>query len=118
MSETIENYQALNQLPIIEFSYNWNKKLDCNVFTTIRVKNENKYQVGNEFDVHLVGKSIKKVKIVAITYFVLKNINEFIAQIDTGYSRAETIKIMERMYGKKVHSPDFIFSIILLKTIK
>jgi hypothetical protein len=40
------------------------------------------------------------------------------AQIDTGYSRAETINIMTKMYGQKALKDDFIFSIILLKTVK
>jgi len=67
--------------PVIKFSKNWNNKLDCDVFTTIRVYNTSKYakmgiykiertDIDREFIVQLVqggtttavGKSIDDVQ--------------------------------------------------------
>ena len=118
MSEIQENYQAVNSLPVINFSYNWNKKLDCTAFTTIRVKNESKFYVGRDYQIHLVDKFVKNATIKAIQYFHIKSLNEFMSYVDTGYSLAETTKVLERMYGKKIFAPDFLFCIILLVTKK
>lgn len=42
-----------DELPTIDFSYNWNGKLNCNSFTTIRLANPNKYQIGLDYLVKL-----------------------------------------------------------------
>lgn len=118
MSENGTNYQTIEKFETINFSYNWNSKLYCSAFTTIRVKNDKKYRIGKVYQIKLADKHQKHAKIIAIQYFLLKNINEFMCQIDTGYSRAETINILTKMYGQKALKDDFIFSIILLKTIK
>lgn len=118
MSENETNYQTIEKFDTINFSYNWNSKLNCSAFTTIRVKNDKKYQMGKVYQISLADKPLKHCKIIAIQYFLLKNLNEFMAQIDTGYSRAETINILSKMYGQKALKDDFIFSIILLKTVK
>lgn len=37
----------------IKFSYNWNQKLNCKAFTTIRIHNDGKYVVGEIYNVYL-----------------------------------------------------------------
>ena len=47
MSENKTRYhQTIVKFDTINFSYNWNSKLNCSAFTTIRVKNDKKYRIG------------------------------------------------------------------------
>lgn len=108
----------MQDLGIINFSYNWNKKLDCNCFTTIRLENYNKYKTGLSYQIHLKNEFIKVGKIVEIKVFPLDKINEFISRIDTGYSKEETIKIINRMYPDTINNIDKSFMLILLETVK
>lgn len=103
----------------IRFTTNWNKKLDNNVFSTIRLQNFKKYQVGQTYDIriteHGTEKSFKAI-CVYIHHFYLKNLPEGTAWLDTGYSRAETITIIEKMYkNSDVNVHEVPFSLILLK---
>lgn len=99
----------------LKFSYNWNKKLDCKAFTTIRLSD--KYKIGDECQILLqVGKNkIAEIKGVAVILdireFALDSLNSFIAHIDTGYSVDECRKIIMRMY------PDADWSTQKLKLI-
>lgn len=42
----------------IRFSYNWNNKLNCKAFTTIRLHSPERYFLGAKFNVYLNGKPI------------------------------------------------------------
>jgi len=99
----------------IKFSYNWNNKLNCNCFTTIRIAN-NKYKVGETYDIYLKDKLLFKAQIIEIKPFRLDQINEFIARLDTGYSKQETTEIIKRMY-KNPNVDKLNFYLILLKNI-
>lgn len=104
---------------IINFSTNWNNKVACNYFTTIRLKNCKKYEIGKTYEIHLQGKFLKHALIEDIKTIKLADVNEFIGGLDTGYSAHETKEIMKRMYGNKVqdiNTQPFYF--ILLKTTK
>lgn len=87
------------------FSYNWNNKLDNKAFTTIRLKQEKKYVIGQECKIILEPKGKEAetkgiAKIVDIKHFKLSSLNNFMSYIDTGYSKEECEKIIRRMYGK------------------
>lgn len=103
---------------VINFSYNWNNKLDCKCFTTIRLTNSNKYRVGLEYEIHLKNQRIKNARIVGIKVFTLDMINEFISRIDTGYSKEVTVNIINRMYPDTVNNVNKSFMLILLETVK
>lgn len=101
----------------ITFSTNWNKKLDCQAFTTFRVHNPAKYAQGIECDIILKGEVIAKAVIIGVRTLKLEQINEFIAYLDTGYSVKDFKKIVRTMYkGKDVNSMKFDF--VLLKKIE
>jgi hypothetical protein len=88
----------------IVFTYNWNKKLDCRCFTSIRLSD--RYKVGDKYKIvlkpgrKLSGDMVIKgiAEILEIKQFYLVQLNTFIAYLDTGYSIAECRKIIERMY--------------------
>lgn len=84
----------------IDFAYNWNGKLNCTSFTTLRLQND-KYIVGQSYEVFLKKEKIFTVKVLAIKNILLENINEFIARLDTGYSREECIALIRTMYKNK-----------------
>jgi hypothetical protein len=101
----------------IDFSYNWNNKLNCKCFTTLRLKNE-KYKVGNVYEITLKGGTMFFAKIIAIKTLKISHINDFIAAIDTGYSADEMKQLIKTMYKNKVKDIDNQdFVLILLQRI-
>lgn len=100
----------------INFSTNWNNKLDCMAFTTIRLRNSNKYQIGREYKIILKKDFKKNARIEDIKTIYFNQINEFIAHLDTGYSAHETKNIIKKMYSK-INLETQPFSFILLKTL-
>lgn len=102
----------------INFSYNWNNKLECKAFTTIRLHNSKKYKVGELYSIRLQtskGVELKgHAEIVDIKTISFDQINEFIAHLDTGYNAKETKRILLKMYKTKNKKFDFI----LLKKVK
>lgn len=102
----------------LDFMYNWNNKLDCTYFTTLRLES-NKYQVGSIFKVNLKTVYKKSVEVVEIKKIKLEQINDFIAALDTGYSRTKCIELIQTMYKNKGIKWDTqIMYLILCKTIK
>ena len=104
------------KLPIISFSCNWNNKLDCKAFTTIRLHQPTKYIVGQSYEIHLKA-PFCVAEIVSIKQFKLSQMNEFMAMIDTGYSVQETIEIIKKMYPK-IDYENQLFDFILLQKQK
>ncbi len=85
----------------LDFGTNWNNKLNCCVFTTIRLYNPIKYCVGNRFDVRLKGQHKGYAILLEVKKIYLDQINEFTARIDTGYSAEECRKMIETMYKNR-----------------
>lgn len=102
----------------IEFSTNWNKKLNTNFFTTIRLSNTAKYHVGKCFKVIKKEEYLFDVIIKGIRYCKIDELPEFTCYTDTGYSKDETIKMLKTMYSKKqVDWSKQLVSIILLESL-
>lgn len=80
----------------LDFSYNWNNKLDCEYFTTIR--RSGLMWVGQTVDVYLKGSFRGPHIIVEKKALKIGQINPFIAGLDTGYSVEETKKVLKTMY--------------------
>lgn len=102
----------------LNFSFNWNNKLACSFFTTIRLKNP-KYHVGAKFSACLKDKALKEVEVVAVKHLKLTEINDYIAGLDTGYDAVECRQLIKNMYKNKVadwNNQELAF--VLLKTIK
>ena len=89
---------------IINFSYNWNNKLDCKSFTTLRLKSD-KYLIGHDYEIILnikkESKSFGVCKIEDIRIMRIEHLNEFIARIDTGYSLEKCVNLIKTMYINK-----------------
>lgn len=85
----------------LEFSYNWNNKLNNKAFTTIRLWNEKKYQEGRKYDVWLNSCNYGFARLVSVKRMKLADINEHIALLDTGYSADECREVIKKMYKNK-----------------
>lgn len=84
----------------ITFSTNWNNKLDCKAFTTLRLRNDSKYVPGQTYSIYHKDSYWGKAVIRSISHFYLKDLNNFIAYLDTGYSKEECAAIIQKMYPK------------------
>lgn len=82
---------------ILDFSYNWNNKLDCRFFTTIR--RSARFEVGDVVEVFLGADRLGEVEIKGKKHLTIATLNDWIAGVDTGYSVEETVKILKRMYA-------------------
>jgi len=85
----------------LEFSYNWNNKLNNTAFSTLRLRDDRTYFKGARFDVYLKGVFKGKAKVEAVNHFTIDKITEFVARIDTGYSASECRKIIREMYKNR-----------------
>jgi len=99
----------------INFSYNWNNKLNCKAYTTIRLYNPSKYRIGEKCDITLKRKFHHNGEIIDIKNFYLKDLNNFVALIDTGYSLEECRDIILKMY-KNLDFTEQLLSLILIKS--
>lgn len=84
----------------LRFSYNWNNKLNCKRFTTLRLASP-KYVVGSDYLIKAKGTVDFVATCLDIKYIKIYDIDEYQASLDTGYSKEETILIVERMYRYK-----------------
>lgn len=85
---------------VISFSYNWNKKLDCVAFTTIRLYQPVKYIIGEQYEIQLKKEKQFDGVIIDIKKFMLKDLSNFIAYLDTGYPKEKCADIITKMYAK------------------
>lgn len=101
----------------ISFSYNWNKKLDCEAFTTIRLYQPEKYCIGEQYEIQLKKQKLFEGVIIDVKKFMLKDLSNFIAYLDTGYSKENCQSIIQTMY-KQVDFNTQALSLILIHKVK
>ena len=82
----------------LDFSTNWNNKLDCNYYTTLRLSG--RFEVGKTYEVWHKGQFLHHARIMGKKKLSLDTITEWIAYLDTGYPREECCNILRRMYPK------------------
>ena len=97
-----------------KFSTNWNKKLNCDYFTTLRLKNPEKYKVGARHKIKLQERGVLRdygiAEIIDVKNIRLHQLNTFICGLDTGYSVDETKQLLHTMYKnivEDVNKADF-----------
>lgn len=83
------------------FSTNWNNKLECDCFSTIRIYNPSKHFRGNQFDVFLQRKYKGKVVVLGVIKTYLDKLNDYVCYLDTGYNKLETIDLFKKIYKSK-----------------
>jgi|JFJP01.1.fsa_nt_gi hypothetical protein len=98
---------------VISFSFNWNNKLQNKAFSTIRIHNPKKYQVGNVYKIELKGEAIGTAILQEKRTLKADQLNNFICFLDTGYNRPDTLNILSKMY-KIENLPNIYFDFCLL----
>ncbi|TRX37878.1 hypothetical protein FNW52_02975 [Flavobacterium sp. ZT3R18] len=101
----------------LEFSTNWNNKLDCKCFTAIRIYNPQKHFKGNKFHIFLQKKYKAKAEILSVGVIKIDSLTDYICYLDTGYSRAETIEILKKIYPR-IDFKNTHLTVLLLKKIE
>ncbi|MBD1364404.1 hypothetical protein IDJ77_11345 [Mucilaginibacter sp. ZT4R22] len=100
----------------INFSHDWNNKLYCKFFTTIRLKNDFLYQVGTQYDIAINSKSLGPGIIRDIKDFKLAQLTPIMAMLDTGYELEDCKGIFHKMYkNKNVNWDTQLLSFILIE---
>lgn len=90
--------------PSINFSWNWNSKLYCKCFTTIRIANPHKYN-------QLNGRDLGPGIIRDIKPFVIGWLTPFMAMLDMGLTVEKAKQTILTMYKNK----GFNFYFILIE---
>lgn len=99
----------------IKFSQNWNKKLNCSAFTTIRRPQPGYFILGESYEVALQGVVVKVAKLIDIIEMPTDLLTETQCRLDTGYSRHETIEIFQKMY-KEIPPRMFYLTFLTTRT--
>lgn len=83
----------------INFNENYNNKLNCTYYTTIRKKNYEKYKIGNVYQITLNDKFLHKSVLVGIKYIDIniKNSPDFYIELDTGMNEPDFSKLFEEL---------------------
>lgn len=85
----------------VEFTQNWNGKLNCNAFTTMQLHNPVKYCVGAVKQIYLKGVWKGDAKILDVRCIHLSDINLFISYLDTGLSPEDCRQMLRNMYKNR-----------------
>ena len=80
----------------LEFSYNWNNKLSCKAFTTLRLSD--RFNIGDKVEVYLLLRKLGTADVVNKIKIQFGKISDTVAYLDTGYNAAECRNILQRMY--------------------
>ena len=88
----------------LPFSYNWNNKLNCQSFSTIRICNPSKYVLLDVYEIILKsGKNQPPAKkgiarLQSISNFYLDKVSPAMSFIDTNLSVIDFIQMVKKMY--------------------
>ena len=84
----------------LNFNTNWNNKLGCNYYTTIRLHSKTRFE-GQKLKVVLKNEFLHDAQIIKIENCVLSQIGDRTAYLDTGYNRDGFCNIIQTMYKNK-----------------
>ncbi|MFR9501917.1 MAG: ASCH domain-containing protein [Rikenellaceae bacterium] len=83
----------------INFAKNWNGKLHCESFSSLRLENSEKYIVGDEeYAVWLGERVYSGAVLVSARVLPLSELTEEMAYLDTGLSLKETKELLREFY--------------------
>jgi len=93
-------------MEIIKYSNNWNNKLFCDCWSTIRLSNANKYIIGDTYSHRIVNSKsqvvlVKPGKLIVIEEFRLDNLPNSFSLLDAGLLKEDYAKMIRTMYKNK-----------------
>ncbi|MDR2439928.1 MAG: hypothetical protein LBE12_11230 [Planctomycetaceae bacterium] len=90
-----------NEIEVLSFSNNWNNKLNNKAFTSLRLHNDTKFEVGKLFRIILKGRSLGTAELREKRMIRIDQLNPFITFLDTGYGVDYTTHLIKTMYQNK-----------------
>lgn len=102
----------------INFSQNWNGKLNCKFYTTIRLYQPNYYVENEMYKINLQEKYHHNGLIHSIYSSKIYDITDRIYMLDTGYKKQQAIELLQNMYkAKNIDWNTQYLNIILLENL-
>jgi hypothetical protein len=101
-----EATEPQKRLEVLEFSGDWNKKLGCQYYTTIRLNNPSKYMVGKQLKVMLSRRLHHIAEVACISELTLGRVSEAMAFIDAGLELPKFKTMFTKMYETKININD------------
>lgn len=102
----------------IKFNKNWNQKLCCDCFTTIRLHSK-KFFEGNILETVCKTENSEirdRVKVMYVKSYRLNDIPEEIFWTDCGMGKRDAIDMIEKMYSKyDIHIHSAKWDVVVLK---
>lgn len=83
----------------LDFTQNWNGKLFLEHFSTCRLHNTDKYQVGKLLKITMRGVVLGNAEVVAVRTAKVAKFTDVLAYIDTGRHLAYMLTILKNMYS-------------------
>ncbi|MBK0383551.1 hypothetical protein I5M32_11340 [Pedobacter sp. SD-b] len=107
----------------LRFAINWNMKLTNNVWPTIRLKDENKYRLNQNYDVVLEDNLHHNVygdaNCVFIKHYNFNDLPEPLLLLDMALNKPEALKMLKHLYADKIEQglniETALFSFMLFK---
>jgi hypothetical protein len=107
----------MESIPELKFSCNWNGKLFCSTFSTIRNRSIF-YKEAEIYNVMFKEKCLGTAQIIRIVPITGKQITQTMALLDTGYTLGETLGILAKMNHITIQQiDDHEFFYIILKRL-
>ena len=106
----------MTELRTLEFSYNWNQKLCCDYFTTLRLSG--RFEVGEWVLLFLKNAAYGRGIVVGRKVLTVGQLNAWVCGIDTGYTIEETKAILSRMHPGKITDTTTIYLYLIRKESK
>ena len=90
----------------IKFSHNWNNKLNCTIFSTIRKSTAEKHffylkNIGQKFNIIVNDKKYSKAELRSVYFYKYKDIPKILLSLDVGDDDTRTIREIFRKLGFK-----------------
>ncbi len=82
----------------LAFNHNWNGKLFCTCFTSVRLRNDEKYQVGRVYQILVNGKDGGDAILTDLRHLKIDQLNDFICLLDAAYNKEDFTKMIRTMY--------------------
>lgn len=97
---------------ILHFAQNFNQKLNCEYFTSIRPKRDI-YEIGAKMDIFCQNHFLKKATIISIKTLTLDELDDWTAFLDAGMNKDELKTLLTNFYPE---AEKLLFNILLLQT--
>jgi len=99
----------------LKFSMNWNNKLNCAAFTTLRRHVDGRFVPGTDVLVVYKDKIIGTARVMDVRIIGFAQIGRYTAFLDTGYDLPETLNLVRLMYGADAEQKQY--DLVLLRWV-